>query len=172
MRPARSCPAADPVGRREATTRQPRSPSPPVDATKPMFQCHAHPSRARSPRARVRPRRPCSAASARRHRQQFGKSGQHPRAGFDQDDARSTERRSICRKSCRKVRCATSAMAPAISTPVAPPPTMTNVSNLPPLGVVFHDLGALKGHQEAPPGFGRVGNVFQSGGGAQSSWPK
>ena len=36
-------------------------------------------------------------------------------------------RGSIRRKSCCKVRRATSAIAPAISTPVAPPPTITKV---------------------------------------------
>ena len=43
-------------------------------------------------------------------------------------------RGSIRRKSCCKVRRATSAIAPAISTPVAPPPTMTKVSRPLPLG--------------------------------------
>ena len=54
-------------------------------------------------------------------------------------------------------------MAPAISTPVAPPPTMTKVSSRCRSASSSIDLGALEGDQKAPPDLGRVGNVLQPG---------
>src|SRR5207245_11518654 len=56
----------------------------------------------------------------------LGQGRQQARACLEQNDARTEG--SILRKSLANVCRATSEMAPAMSTPVAPPPTMTNVS--------------------------------------------
>ena len=54
-------------------------------------------------------------------------------------------------------------MAPAISTPVGPPPTTTKVSSRAPLGRVGLGLGLLEGEQDAPAQIGRVVDRLQAG---------
>ena len=76
------------------------------------------------------------------------------RCGPSADRCGGSRRPSVCR--------ATSAMAPAISTPVAPPPTMTKVSSAPPLVVIGDQLGLLESGQDAAADAGRVLDALES----------
>ena len=80
---------------------------------------------------------------------------------------------SIERKSRRSVSRAISASAPASSTPVGPPPTMTNVSHSARRARVVLALGRLEGDQDPPPDLERVVDGLEAGRvAAHSSWPK
>ena len=67
------------------------------------------------------------------------------------------------RKSCCKVRRATSAIAPAISTPVGAAADNDEGEEAPPLGLVLDHLGAFEGEQEPPPDLGRIADVLEPG---------
>ena len=70
---------------------------------------------------------------------------------------------SMARKSAASAWLASSATAPAISTPVGPPPTTTKVSSRwRSIGIVG-DLGALEGQQHALADMRRVGDLLQAG---------
>ena len=58
---------------------------------------------------------------------------------------------------------ASSTMAPASSTPVGPPPTMTKVSSLRRSAGSSADLGLLEGRQDAGADFGGVADRLQAG---------
>ena len=82
-------------------------------------------------------------------------------------------RGSMRRKSRASVCRAISANAPAISTPVGPPPTTTNVSQLPHGLAVGLALGLLERDQDAPADLERVLEALQPRRErAHSSWPK
>ena len=66
------------------------------------------------------------------------------------------------RKSAASVCRAISAMAPAISTPVAPPPTMTKVSKRRCSACVGRELGLLEGDQNAAADAGRVLDALEA----------
>ena len=78
------------------------------------------------------------------------KAGQHRRAGLDDHDARA---RGVDGPETRGAACGgqISASVPASSTPVGPPPTMTNVSSSPARGRVGLALGPLERQQDAAP---------------------
>jgi hypothetical protein len=63
---------------------------------------------------------------------------------------------SIDRKSLASARFARSAIAPAISTPVAPPPDDHEVEEVPPLDWIRLRLGFLERQQDAPPQIGCI----------------
>ena len=54
-------------------------------------------------------------------------------------------------------------MAPASSTPVGPPPTITKIHQAPPLIRVRLVLGPLEGEQDSPSNLGRVLDALKSG---------
>ena len=91
-----------------------------------------------------------------------GNVGEHRRAAFEQDDPRGARDRnggSPCASDCRAI----SASAPASSTPVGPPPTMTKVSSARRRAGSALALGALEGEQHAAPHLERVFERLQAG---------
>ena len=70
-------------------------------------------------------------------------------------------RGSMERKSLASARFASSAIAPAISTPVGPPPTITKFKQPRPLGRIGFGLGLLEGEQDAAANVGRVVDGLQ-----------
>ena len=93
-------------------------------------------------------------------RQVRRKARQDPRSGFEQHDARRA--RIDAAEIVREVSRAISAMAPAISTPVAPPPTMTKVSRRRRSSASSAEFGPLEGEQNAAADAGRVLDVFEA----------
>ena len=101
--------------------------------------------------------------SARRLPQVFGEGGEDARPRLDQHDARLRRSRS-CGTRGRSVWLAISAMAPAISTPVGPPPITTNVrSRRRALGIVLA-LGDLVREQHPPPDLEGIVERLEPGG--------
>ena len=80
---------------------------------------------------------------------------------FDQDHARGF-RLNRLRKSCASACLEISASAPASSTPVAPPPTTTNVSKLLLDGAITFSFGAFKSDEHLLPNRDRVFHRLQA----------
>src|SRR3954470_21351743 len=72
-------------------------------------------------------------------------------------------RGSIVRKSRDRASRPRSHMAPAISTPVGPPPITANVTRRACLSGFFLNLSALEGQQDTPTDLHGIFNSFQTG---------
>ena len=99
--------------------------------------------------------------AARGGAQRLGKRREHGRPAFEQDDPRRRSDRnagSPSRATCRAI----SASAPASSTPVGPPPTMTNVSSAARRAASALALGPLEREQHAAAHLERVFQRLQA----------
>ena len=96
------------------------------------------------------------------HDELLGERGRARRAAFEQQDARATPGRML-RKSLRSDCRAISASAPASSTPVGPPPTMTNVSSRRCAVDVGLALGRLERQQHPAPDLERIVERLEPG---------
>ena len=114
-----------------------------------------------SPPRRAAPRRRAARASGCAASDSDGSNGVSRRGAASTRMMRA-QRGSIERKSAASARLASSAMAPAISTPVGPPPITTKVSSRAPLVGVVLVLGALEGEQDAAAQIGRVVDGLQA----------
>ena len=105
--------------------------------------------RCSSPASRCGPRRPCARArswpSGTADRRMPRGSACRLRRG-----APTALAGSIARKSCLSVRRASSAICPATSQPVGPPPTTAKVSHAPALGFRGRRLGQLERREDPP----------------------
>ena len=124
------------------------------------------------PACRAAPRHAAARASAARLR---SASRERPAAarGPASTSTMRASRGSMVRKSWRSATWASSAMAPAISTPVGPPPITTKVRKRRRSSGVVGRFGVLEGGQDAAADAGGVVDLLQAGRHAlPSSWPK